>query len=176
MNNPRQFIVLLFLSTICLSACQKTAWRKDVNQEQVSKNEVDTSDALTEKIHFMVLEITKDSIEDPGMKCSLQNAQISPGTLKQHQKKIPTSGNETLLIHFLDEDDKVLDTQIMENPLEAYTEYVSDDEGSLGRIQTKQLTEHLVIRVPFQSDMKRLTIFRNQNENEKQALCSIELP
>lgn len=176
MNNPRHFIVFLFLCTICISACQKSTWQKDVYQEDVAKNVVDTSDALIEKIHFMVLEITKDSTQDPGMKCSLQNAQISPGTLKQHQKQHSTSGNETLLIQFMDEANKILDTQMMENPLEAYTEYVSDDEGSLDRIQTRQLTEHLVIRLQFQSDMKRLKIFRNQKENEKQALCSIELP
>lgn len=164
-------LTLLLATTSCHRSISKD--QSTVNQEQ---ERIDNAQETLQEEKILLLNITMVKDTSPtGENCALYNHQIAPGKLKGSlsDDEIPPPGH--LMFNFMDAKGMVLATQSIEDPLTAFVEYATDEDGNMGSKQLETESEILSIRVQYQTEMTLLDVYKMNELREKQKVCTITL-
>lgn len=106
---------------------------------------------------FLVLSSYRDAAQAGGQNVRIVLQKRLPGAAKRlPEPQIVPAGNY-LVCSFLDESQKVLDTQTVEDPLFASMEY-PDDNGTMGRVQLNKTEAEFVLRTPYDPALRYLRV------------------
>jgi hypothetical protein len=168
MLNWLQIILIFTIFTRCTPA-------KHVETPSIPQAE-QSPQMSPEQILFVFLKITRNTSFEGGAEVQLVKTQKSEGKLKSRARKgTETITEGTLICLFEDAEGKVLDREVIEDPLNKKTEHPGEKAGTMEWTTISTKEADFVLRVQYQSAMQTVTILKATNAEQTIPLTKIEI-